>query len=91
LLGMSVAVWGRHAWLRVIAPLYPVLRAVTVVATANHWVLDCVVGVCVVAGGMYFNRVMLLLRPFEEWVFWVLRAERPRDRAEENNFRKVEV
>lgn len=85
LLGMSVALWGRHAWLRVLAPLYPVIMALAVVATANHWVLDCVAGVCVVAAGLYFNRTLLLLRPFEEWLFWLCRAERPRDRGEEDD------
>ncbi|KAJ7766477.1 PAP2 superfamily-domain-containing protein [Mycena maculata] len=85
LLGMSVALWGRHTWLRVLAPLYPIIMALTVVATANHWILDCVVGVCVVAAGLYFNRVLLLLQPFEEWLFWILRAERPRDRVEEED------
>ncbi|KAJ7163027.1 PAP2 superfamily-domain-containing protein [Mycena filopes] len=83
LLGTSIALWGRHAWLRTLAPLYPILMAVTVVATANHWVLDCVAGVCVVATGLHFNRVMLLLRPLEEWLFWVCRTERPRHRSEE--------
>ncbi|KAF8143817.1 PAP2 superfamily-domain-containing protein [Mycena galopus ATCC 62051] len=80
----SVALWGRHLWLRVLAPLYPLLMAVAVLATASAWVLDCVAGLCVVAMGLYFNRVLLLLRPLEEWVFWICRTERPRDRVEDD-------
>jgi len=51
LIGISIAAYGKHVLLRVLAPLYPTTMFVVVLATANHWVLDCVVGVFVVAVG----------------------------------------
>lgn len=80
LLGMSIAVWGRHTWLRILGLLYPAAMLVAVVVTANDWLLDCVAGACVIAAGLYFNRILLRLRPLEEWLFYLCRAERPRDR-----------
>ncbi|KAJ7109066.1 PAP2 superfamily-domain-containing protein [Mycena crocata] len=88
LLGVSVALWGRHTWLRVVAPVYPMLMAITVVATANHWVLDCLVGACVVAAGAYFNRVLLYLRPLANWFFYVCRVERLGDHIRDDGLRK---
>lgn len=78
LLGAGTARWGRHLWLRALAPLYPALMAGAVLATASAWVLGCAAGLCAVGLGLYFNRAMLALRPLEEWVFWVCRTERPR-------------
>ncbi|KAF7299435.1 Integral membrane protein [Mycena indigotica] len=82
LLATSIVLYGRHQWLRILAPLYPMLMGLSVVATANHWVLDCVVGVCVVAAGSYFNRVLLGMRPVEEWIFWLCQTERPQYRED---------
>jgi len=60
-------------------PFYPTTMLLVVLATANHWVLDCVGGVMVVAMGLSLNWVMLSLRPIEVWVFWALRTEKPRE------------
>jgi hypothetical protein len=79
LVGISIALWGRHTFLRSIAPFYPMTMLLVVLATANHWVLDCVAGVMVVATGLSLNWIMLVLRPIEEWVFWALRSEKPRE------------
>jgi hypothetical protein len=79
LIGASVAVWGRYMPLRILAPWYPVIMGFVVIATANHWVLDCVVGAILVYVGWRVNWVLLALRPFEEWLLWLLRTEKPRD------------
>jgi len=77
-IGASVTVWGRHKILRILGPIYPMLMGLVVLATANHWVLDCVVGLAVVSLGWRINRLLLALKPFEEWGFWLFRAEKPR-------------
>ncbi|HET9944859.1 MAG TPA: phosphatase PAP2 family protein [Actinomycetes bacterium] len=41
----------RRRWVRVLAVAYPVLTTVVVVATANHYLLDAVAGVAVLAAG----------------------------------------
>ena len=81
LIGASVAVWGRHMPLRVLAPLYPAVMGFVVVATANHWILDCVAGTLVAYTGWHINWILLALRPLEEWLFWLLRTEKPRDKV----------
>ncbi|MDT0321136.1 phosphatase PAP2 family protein [Streptomyces millisiae] len=50
----AVMLW-RHApyrWLRVAGFAYPLLTTVVIMATANHYLLDAVGGVLVVAGGL---------------------------------------
>lgn len=53
------------------------IMGAVVVATANHRVLDCVVGLLVVWMGWKINWALLGLRPLEEWVFWALRIKKP--------------
>ncbi|PQE25473.1 integral membrane protein [Rutstroemia sp. NJR-2017a BBW] len=77
-IGASMTIWGRHKILRMLGPVYPMLMGLVVLATANHWVLDCVVGLAVVSLGWRVNRLLLVLKPFEEWGFWLFRAEKPR-------------
>jgi hypothetical protein len=79
LIGLSVTMWGKHTFLRSIMPFYPFTMLLVVLATANHWVLDCFGGVFVVGIGLTFNWILLGLRPIEEWLFWVLRIEKPRE------------
>lgn len=78
LIGVSVCCLGKQAWLRCIAPLYPIVMGLTVVGTANHWILDCVAGVFVVLTGWYVNWILLGLRLVEEWGFWLVKAEKPK-------------
>jgi hypothetical protein len=82
LIGLSLVVCGKHLLVRIIAPLYPVAMFFAVLGTANHWVLDCVVGVLVVGVGWEVNWVLLGLRPVEEWLFWLCRVQKPVDEAE---------
>jgi hypothetical protein len=46
-------------------------------ATANHYILDAVAGFLVVCVAYRFNRVLLNLRPLEEWFMWCIRTEKP--------------
>jgi hypothetical protein len=66
-------------WLRCIALFYPIIMGLTVIGTANHWTLDCIVGVLVVLTGWFVNWILLGLRPVEEWGFWLTRTEKPKD------------
>ncbi|KAL4787852.1 PAP2 superfamily-domain-containing protein [Aspergillus varians] len=66
-----------HWYLRAIAPVWPMLMAFTIVATANHFILDAVVGACVVLVAFRFNGVMLGLLPVERVLFRLLRLEKP--------------
>lgn len=90
LIGSSVAVFGRHTLLRVVAPLYPTVMLLVVLATANHWVLDCVAGVLVVGLGYTINPVLLVFKPIEEWLFWLVRTEKPTHNAVEVKLRGEE-
>jgi hypothetical protein len=82
LIGISLALYGNHWPIRIVAPLYPVVMFLVVLGTANHWVLGCVVGVLVVGLGWKVNWVLLGLRPIEEWVFWLCRVQKPLDEGE---------
>jgi hypothetical protein len=78
-LAFCLVVYSPHGFLRVVAPLWPVVMGVTVVATANHFVLDMVVGVVVIASAYYLNRVLLVLLPVERVLFRLIGLEKPRD------------
>lgn len=79
LIGTSVCCFGKQMLLRCIAPFYPIVMGLTVIGTANHWILDCVAGVLVVLTGWLVNWILLGLRPVEEWAFWLVRTEKPKD------------
>ncbi|KAJ9292795.1 hypothetical protein DTO271G3_8370 [Paecilomyces variotii] len=74
-----------HLILRVIAPLWPISMLLTIVATANHFLLDAFVGTCVLAAARRWNRVILVLLPIEDFLFRLLRLERPEDGNAENS------
>jgi hypothetical protein len=46
-----VLLCSRRPWVRVLAVAYPVVTTLVVVATANHYLLDAVAGVAVIAAG----------------------------------------
>jgi len=52
LIGVTVAVLARHRIARLVAPLYPALVLLTIVATGNHFVLDAAAGGLVMGLGM---------------------------------------
>ncbi|OCL08001.1 hypothetical protein AOQ84DRAFT_341008 [Glonium stellatum] len=76
---IGVCLWRftPHHWLRWLAPLWPLAMILTILATANHFVLDAVVGVAIPVLGWKANEILLLFRPLEEWCFWLCRTERP--------------
>jgi hypothetical protein len=47
---------------RIAAVLMPTLMAFAVVATANHWILDVIVGLCVVVAGVAASEALGLVR-----------------------------
>ncbi|KAJ5722052.1 hypothetical protein N7488_000087 [Penicillium malachiteum] len=79
LIAFCLVKYSPHVFLRAIAVLWPVMMGLTVVATANHFILDGVVGVAVISAAFYFNRVVLVLLPIERGLFRLLRLEKPRD------------
>lgn len=67
-----------HRVLRVLAPLWPAAMLLTVLATANHFVCDAVVGALIPAVGWRVNRwVCAVGAPVEEVGLWVCRTEKP--------------
>jgi hypothetical protein len=86
LIGISVCCFGKQKWMRAIALLYPTIMGVTVIGTANHWIMDCLAGVLVIIVGWFLNWILLGLRPIEEWGFWLVRTKKP----EEGDMRTLE-
>jgi hypothetical protein len=56
--GWQLARLGRRWWTRALGAGYPVLIVVVVVGTANHFVLDAVAGLAVLAAGLLCARVL---------------------------------
>ncbi|KAJ5906328.1 uncharacterized protein N7473_003244 [Penicillium subrubescens] len=79
-IAVCTVVYSPHALLRVLAPLWPVMMGWTVIATANHFVVDMVVGVVVVRCAYYLNWVMVMLVLVERVLFRLIRLEKPRCR-----------
>lgn len=59
--------------------VYPPLMFLVVVTTANHWTLDCLVGLGVVVLGWHVNWVLNYLVVVEAWAYWLFRTEKPVD------------
>lgn len=49
IVGWTLVVVGRHLWLRVLGAIYPFVMLAVVLISANHWILDAVGAVIVVA------------------------------------------
>ncbi|KAK2024396.1 integral membrane protein [Colletotrichum zoysiae] len=67
-LAWSICRFSPHRPLRLVAPLWPLAMFFTIVATANHFILDAVVGAMVVVLGWRFNRAVLVLLPLQNRV-----------------------
>ena len=78
LIAFCLVKFSPHWLFRVIAPIWPMMMGLTIVATANHFLLDAVVGVLVIATAYRLNRAILILLPFEKFLFRVLRLQKPR-------------
>ncbi|QDS68918.1 hypothetical protein FKW77_008248 [Venturia effusa] len=83
LISYSLTRYSPHTWVRVLAPLWSVLMLFTIVATANHYLLDAFVGGCVTILAFWVGDGMLVFRLVEEWVFWMVRTEKPRSNDED--------
>lgn len=57
--------------------LYPSTILVAIISTANHFILDAVVGgtICLVA--LKCNEFMLNFLPIEDYILWCLRIHKP--------------
>jgi hypothetical protein len=58
-----------HKFLRILAPLWPTAMLITIVATANHFLMDAMIGAMVPFLGWRINQVVLVLKPIQDWVF----------------------
>jgi len=67
-LAWSICRFSPHRPLRLVAPLWPMAMFFTIVATANHFILDAVVGAVVVVIGWRFNQAVLVMLPLQNWV-----------------------
>ncbi|EXJ84882.1 hypothetical protein A1O3_05557 [Capronia epimyces CBS 606.96] len=61
----------------VVGLLYPTLILVAIVATANHFILDAVVGALICWLALRWNGVLKNLLPIEDYLFWCLRIHKP--------------
>ncbi|KAK6908577.1 integral membrane protein [Kwoniella mangroviensis CBS 10435] len=81
-IGLSLFIHSPHKLVRAISLFYPLLILLVIMATANHYILDAVGGFFVTIVAHRINRLVLNLRPIEEWFFWLLRCERPMDKVQ---------
>jgi hypothetical protein len=68
--------WNRIACC-VVGFCYPAMILVAIIATANHFILDAVVGSLVVGVAWFGNGILLNLLVIEDYVLWVLRIHKP--------------
>ncbi|KAM0329253.1 hypothetical protein ACHAQA_004556 [Verticillium albo-atrum] len=78
-LAVTIVRFSPHKPLRMLAPFWPVAMLLTIVSTANHFLLDAAVGACVPLLGWRYNRVMLRLKPIQDCVLNFLNIEYPAD------------
>jgi hypothetical protein len=55
---------------------YPMLILISIVAMANHYFLDAMVATIYVLVALVSNKVFYIFVPLEDWLLWVVRAER---------------
>lgn len=76
---ISLCLWrfAPHRLIRLLALIYPLTMLATIIATANHFLLDAVVGCLVPMMGWKFQDIMIKLRSLEIVIGRVLGVERP--------------
>ncbi|HEX2314932.1 MAG TPA: phosphatase PAP2 family protein, partial [Thermomonospora sp.] len=58
-----VLVWlGTQRWVKALGVLYPAVTVLVIVATANHYIIDAVVGIALVVGALLLCRAVYLRR-----------------------------
>ncbi|KAM0284301.1 hypothetical protein ACHAQH_002095 [Verticillium albo-atrum] len=78
-LAITIVRFSPHKPLRMLAPFWPIAMLLTIVSTANHFLLDAAVGACVPLLGWRYNRVLLRLKPIQDCVLQFLSIEYPAD------------
>ncbi|KAI1054275.1 hypothetical protein LB506_010439 [Fusarium annulatum] len=58
-----------HRFMRILAPVWPTAMLITIVATANHFLTDAFIGALVPLLGWRINRVVLVLKPIQDYIF----------------------
>lgn len=56
---------------------YPLMILITILATANHYILDAMVAFLYCCIAFVGNKVFFVLLPLEDLFLWVIRAEKP--------------
>ncbi|KAF2738492.1 hypothetical protein EJ04DRAFT_486425 [Polyplosphaeria fusca] len=90
LIAVCLIRFSPHRVLRLLAPVWPAAMLLTILATANHWLLDAVVGAMIpcMAWRLHWLLEAPLLGTMEEWGFWLLRTEKPDTAVEYENRRR---
>lgn len=57
--------------------LYPSMILITILATANHYMLDAMVAFLYCCIAFLANKVFFVLLPLEDLFLWAIRAEKP--------------
>lgn len=57
--------------------LYPSLILTAIIATANHFILDAIVGAIVCGVAWWANDLLLNLLVIEDWLLWLIRIHKP--------------
>jgi membrane-associated phospholipid phosphatase len=68
MLGLPMAKMARRRWVKAIWLVYPVVVTFVVVATANHWWMDAILGALTAAVGALGARYLAARRP-QAWAF----------------------
>ncbi|MGC5035366.1 bifunctional glycosyltransferase 87/phosphatase PAP2 family protein [Streptomyces sp. DT190] len=61
--GVVIVVLARRRWVKALGAVHPLLTAVAIVVTGNHWVLDAVGGAMVVGAGFGLGYLLMGPRP----------------------------
>ncbi len=56
--GIGLALYARRHWVRILGALYPAAVVLTIVVTGNHFVLDAIAGMAVLAAGFLLARTV---------------------------------
>jgi hypothetical protein len=62
--GLMIAFLARRRWVRALGLLYPAVTLVVIVASANHFFMDAVIGACCTGIGLVASRLV-----YGRWVF----------------------
>ncbi|KAJ4015048.1 hypothetical protein NW752_006504 [Fusarium irregulare] len=66
---VCICKFSPHRFMRLLAPLWPTAMLITIVATANHFLMDAFIGALVPLLGWRMNEIILILKPIQDFVF----------------------